>query len=170
MTAPTSEMLPLAAMFSDVAPAVLFLAYQKSLTAPLLASTDLALPAAVYVFPTLSVMLLIAALMLPTSICQPTTIKLPFPVAGMLQVDAGNTNGPQVVARTRLICAQAGAASKSRPAVNATKGNLRNAEALLKPGTVDISATIMASFFAWRYVQQMARLSTSIIDLDGIKL
>jgi hypothetical protein len=47
---------------------------------------------------------------------QATTMRLPLPVAGIVQVVAGNTTGPQVVACTRLIWDQLFTATATPPA------------------------------------------------------
>ena len=78
-----------------------FAAYQMSIE-PAAGSVAQALPASVYAFPALSV--------IPRTVgstsgaeAQPTTIRLPFPVAGIVHVDVGNVCGPQEVTWTRLM-------------------------------------------------------------------
>jgi hypothetical protein len=74
---------------SVVAPATLFFAYQRSATDPEAESTERAVPACVNVFPALSVILVIVTdVPAPTPDCQPTTIRLPLPVEGIVHVPA----------------------------------------------------------------------------------
>ena len=85
-------------MVNVVAPGTLFLAYQTSATVPAAVSTESAAPASAYVFPALSVTLLIVTgVAMPPPACQPTTIRLPLPVGGIVQVDVGKVCGPQEV-------------------------------------------------------------------------
>jgi hypothetical protein len=91
-----------------VAPDTAFMAYQTSATDLAAESTERAAPASAYVFPALSVTLLIATdVSTPPPVCQPTTIRLPLPVAGIVQVDVGKVCGPQEVTWTRPIAGTA---------------------------------------------------------------
>jgi len=94
----------LGVMVNVVAPDTLFPAYQRSATDPVSASTDRAAPASTYAFPALSVILLmVTAVLMPPPPCQPTTIRLPLPVAGIVHVDAGKVCWPQEVTWTRVM-------------------------------------------------------------------
>ena len=52
-------------------------------------------------------LLMVTDVSTPAPDCQPTTIRLPFPVAGMVQVDVGNVCGPQEVTLSRLMAGTA---------------------------------------------------------------
>jgi hypothetical protein len=108
MTAAPFVMVELGVIVNVVAPDTLFFAYQKSATDPAAMSTERAAPASAYVFPALSVTLLIATdVAMPPPACQPTTIRLPLPVGGIVHVDVGKVCGPQEVTCTRLIAGRA---------------------------------------------------------------
>jgi hypothetical protein len=101
-------MVELGVIVRVVPPDALFLAYQKSTTDPGVMSKERAAPASVYVFPALSVTLLIVTdVATPPPACQPTTIRLPLPVGGIVHVDVGKVCGPQEVTWTRLIAGRA---------------------------------------------------------------
>jgi hypothetical protein len=87
-----------------VAPDPLFMAYQTSATVPAVVSTERAAPASVYELPALSVTLLIVT---DAPACQPTTIRLPLPVGGIVHVEVGKVCGPQEVTCTRLMAGRA---------------------------------------------------------------
>ena len=59
-------------------------------------------------FPALSETLLtVTEVATPPPACQPTTIRLPLPVGGIVQVDVGKVCGPQEVTCTRLMAGRA---------------------------------------------------------------
>jgi hypothetical protein len=104
ITAAAPVTVTLGVMVNVVAPDALFRAYQTSATDPVIASTDRAAPASTYAFPALSVILaIVTAVLMPPPPCQPTTIRLPLPVAGIVHVDAGKVCEPQEVTWTRLM-------------------------------------------------------------------
>src|SRR5208283_2540730 len=95
-------------MVNVVAPDTLFFAYQTSATDPAAESTESEEPASAYVFPASSVTLvMVTGVKTPPPACQPITIRLPLPVAGMIQVDVGKVCGPQEVTWTRLMAGKA---------------------------------------------------------------
>src|ERR1700693_6267264 len=106
VTAASPVTVTLGVMVNVVAPDALFRAYQTSDTDPVIESTERAAPASTYAFPALSVILLrVTDVLMPPPPCQPTTIRLPLPVAGIVHVDAGKVCDPQEVTWTRLIAA-----------------------------------------------------------------
>ncbi len=109
--------LALGVMTTDVAPAVEFFAYQMSFQSITAVSTDRAAQASTYALPALSVMRqIVVAGVHPFVVCQPTTIRCPLPVAGIVQLP-GNVAGPQFVTFTRLICANAEGEPTDSPAI-----------------------------------------------------
>src|SRR5579863_9292285 len=46
---------------------------------------------------------MVTGVLSPAPACQPTTIRLPLPVAGIVQVEVGKVCGPQEVTWTRLM-------------------------------------------------------------------
>src|SRR5690242_1581300 len=90
--------LELGLIVTVVAPGTLFLAYHRSATAPAPKSTERAAPASAQVFPPSSVMpVIVKVVSVAGPDCQPTTMRFPFPVAGMVHVMAGKLCGPQDV-------------------------------------------------------------------------
>jgi hypothetical protein len=102
MTASPVLAVGLGVIVTVVAPALLFFAYQISTIRFADELTALAFPASTYVFPALSVTLLMLGLA-PCAEAQPTTIKWPLPMEGTGQVVAGNAPGPQGVIFNKLI-------------------------------------------------------------------
>ena len=116
ITAPPLVLPGFGVIDMELAPALLFFAYQMS-TMSFVDKVAMAGPASTYVLPALSVIPLIVGAV-PHDDDQATTIRLPDPVGVIGHDAAGNVWAPHEVTRTKVICAEAISGVTDRTANN----------------------------------------------------